>query len=202
MAGEDSYVYHISNPPRGINAVAKYYTGHTLSNITELRRKNILTKYYNDTEKVKTELEKNPNPLNQSIIINNEAVKLEYQVIPQGAIMLKNKEVPELDPNINTATILGQKRIRGFNISALEVSDKKEVLEDQKIFIEQKHIIPELKVYIRQFFIYVSDITGVFFEFASVNVKLFYDKKNRKIKIVITDLAASLSNPYWKNLIK
>lgn len=166
-----------------------------------------MNQYYIDTEMATLMFKENPNPKEQSIKIDGEEYNLEYIIVPQGKMILekeikvdylKERDVIRTENKLVKASV-GQKLINGLNMALLLNNETKISLDKtQAIFLKNDKLYNYLRDRIKEVFSYLSDSLKADFKFSAVNVKPFFDRENKKVTLVITDLARSLGS-YYRN---
>ena len=206
--GGDSNVFSITlNETEKPSSVVKLYDGPGINSIDPEKVEEILKQYFIDTERAKQKLEREPNPFRQSIKINKETFYLEYKIISQGTIfMKKEKEVSFIEDNKfkkskrMVKAQVGQKFIHGLNMDVLPSKDfiapNEECAENQAIFANNPDLCKKLNILIQELFENLSQSLVVSFSYGAMNAKPFIDYRNKKISIVITDLAGNLESYY------
>ena len=200
-SGADSEVSRVSNHEKNVDLVIKEYGRLESGPNHPQNAEEILKEYYSDTEKARKLTEKNPNPLNQSIRIGNEEIFLNYEIESQGLLMLENESVNETPKKMS----LGQRFIGGFNFSLLmerESAESKLVPDSQQVFINNPRLCRELHKMVLEFFVHLQKTLSVHFIYNPMNVKPFFDEKEKRVRIVITDLASNLRSYYEHKLEK
>jgi len=207
--GADSHVSHIVNPKKDIDVVVKEYDRIEFNSIDPKYAEEVLKQYYADTQKVKEMIEKNPNPLNQKIVIANENFSLDYRIVPQGSLLLERTKIVDVGDE-NYANIkrrqrkikmsLGQKFFKGLDLQSLiengNIREKRRAIDTQQIFLDNPKICIKLQKMVNMIFHYFSKKLNVYLAFDPVNVKPFLDKEGGKITVIITDLASNLKSYY------
>ncbi len=205
--GADSVVFRVRGD-REVDAVLKVYNGKHIKPKDAIHPKNlaeVLKGYYDDTEKAKEITDVNPNPLNQSVQIENEKYELAYEVVSQGSILFNGTSLVG-GKSERTIEVFGQRYVDGYNLKLLrmlgqysnpEVGTDARISnirkdETQAIFVGNVKLCAKLFDLINALFLYLKTSTRSPFDFDDLNVKPFIDRKTKKITIVITDLVADL----------
>lgn len=192
--GADSTVYSIAT--EGADSpefIAKLYDKDGFSFVEDENKRKTLEEYYRDTIKAQIILKDNPNPLNQTLTIDDEIYTFEYSIVPQGSIIFEEK---------SKHALFGQEFVAGLNLGDLYLPTRAKmppVDKNQTIFLNNLSFDSEVYEEIVNIFYYLSDQINRDFEPSMANVKPYLDKQNKKIIIKITDLAASLSYSYRRN---
>lgn len=193
-AASDSAVFRVKNYK--IDTVAKEYDKLNARVGPEVI-KEILQHYYADTEKAQSLLEKNPNPLNQAVNINNKKYSIHYIIVPQGGLMLENSNY-----SYNNPIVISQSFVDGLNLKDLyqgRISSKElvlkldEIKDEQKTFYKNEGVLNNISSECSDLFDYLNGKLDTYFIFASMNIKPFLKQEESKIEIFITDLAGSLA---------
>lgn len=193
--GQDSEVFTLSRKDSRI--IFKDYFLLTQKIGKELSQE-VLRHYYQDTKRAQQIFEQNPNPLNQQINLNGLDYKLNYTVVPQGALMLENPNsyFDENNQFHDSIVLAGQKHIKGANLGYIDLNQPKEDLVNNKQFQISKNIKfkSDLSHCLYDIFHFLNQKLGVEFTQSFHNVKPFVDLESKTIKIYITDLCASLQD--------
>ena len=154
----------------------------------------ILQCYYLDTERAQLLLEKYPNPLNQKIVLNRKSYDLEYVVIPQGGLLLEGNPNKDFKGESNSISA-SQKFIDGLNLKELEIGLYHQATETNgQAELESNHYFTEqMEVLGFRLIEHLNKNLGVEFGFALPNIKPFVIEDEKKIRVVMTDLAPSLA---------
>ncbi len=202
--GGDSTVYSINDDKTGeILGVAKNYDnlsgGFAGLNNPELTKK-ILSKYHQDTEKAFRMLEKDPNPLKQSMEINGENYLFKYKIVQQGDFMLAQRRKSSFsETEEEVPSLVGQEYVKGLNFELLVKMPRGAIpSEGQEIFAKNYDLYKKLEEMIKKFLIYLSETVGASFSFGAMNIKPFVNPRERSIDIIITDLSANIRSDYHK----
>lgn len=188
-SGLDSMVHSVNNQKKGRMFVEKKYYGHIY--------KEVLEKYYNDTEKAQKLLLTNPNPLGQTLLIDKQDFTLQYEIIPQGGISSEPEEE-------TLVSCYGQKYVPGLNLESLfslyydrDPNENETNIKSEKLLKNQEgllrlEILDGISDLTKKLFDYLSKKLAREFSFANVNVKPFLNTEEKSIKVCITDLAAHI----------
>lgn len=175
--GADSVVYRVANGERGVNHVLKKYRHKPFTSKPPSEQRRVLERYYDYTEQISEFINSNKNPLNQSIEVKegDKAVlyDLEYQLIPQGSIILKAGSF---------RSSFGQPFVSGMNL-----------YERMGKSINEK-FLSNLDHLIRNFFGFLEKKFKFNFHYSSRNVKFDINQEEKKVTVKITDLASSITD--------
>ena len=188
--GADSDIF-ILKTEKG-DMIAKEYYG-LRKNFKPEEVKFILENYYADTESAQQLLEQNPNPLNQSLELDNksilkldtQSIPIEYRVVPQGGMYLEDNEK-------HHQYVVSQKKVDGINLEKL-LYYKKHELDDQGVFTDSG-VRQQLTDYSRKMFGYINKSLDVHFIYDSSNIIPHFE--DNKAVIYITDLAGRIGDYY------
>ncbi len=201
--GWDSVVHSLTRPDNSDpSSVVKLYSESNFQTINPKDRRKVLEEYYTDTLKAMSILEKNPNPLSQSIQINGRKFSLKYKIIPQGKVLLEEagEDRGAIDNKVLALKAsFGQKFVAGLNLSYIRrhVGIDDDDFDKRQSFISGDSLLcSEIEDEAKRLFEYLSRELGVSFGFANVNIKPFLEEESGELLIVITDLAASLFKYY------
>ena len=157
----------------------------------------IAKEYYGLRKNFKPEevqlLEQNPNPLNQSLELDNksilklhtQSIPIEYRVVPQGGMYLEDNEK-------HHQYVVSQKKVDGINLEKL-LYYKKHELDDQGVFTDSG-VRQQLTDYSRKMFGYINKCLDVHFIYDSSNIIPHFE--DNKAVIYITDLAGRIGDYY------
>jgi hypothetical protein len=197
--GADSHVSLFNNETNKRFVLKEYKK--LAKNVGEKNVGEILSNYYKDTQRAMELLRENPNPLRQTIRIGQDTYSLYYEIIPQGGIILEDKDG---ESNKKVRTSFGQDYISGLNLLTvatlpIDTQLQQPYSETQGIFIDNTPLYNELLTSSSELFDYLSSEIDSYFTFSAANIKPFLDKKNKKLVIKITDLCALLSEYFNKS---
>lgn len=198
-SGGDSYVSKLTTEKSKVVTKEYDYLVNSLGNSLS---KEILIGYYADTERAQEILEKEPNPLNQSIQIDNKDYSINYIVVPQGGLLFESdRNVNYESSKVKSHISVSQKYISGLNMSNLAIGNftKEVVSANQSSLYQNYKSLREIRILVVELFSYLNDNPKVEFTTADMNFKPFLDKENSTLQVYITDLAGSLVEYFLKS---
>lgn len=198
-SGADSYVFKL-NKMESLPTIFKQY--RHLQERRQLSPDEIieaLNKYREDTQKVASLLEKNPNPIDQEVVTDSgENWQLHFVAVPQSANIQKDKD--------GFVYAEGQDFIAGENYGSLLVNKENEKLPAKEGY--ECFTLSDIGFYIpcdcleklSHFINKELEELGVKFSVVGLNVKPKIDRQQKILNMYITDLAASLYRSYIKDM--
>ncbi len=210
--GDDSSVSSVKNED-GFKVAVKEYNNPKFNWIRKEHQEAVLKEYYRDTDKAAEILKSNPNPLNQMIHVGEEEWPIEYKIVPQGAIMLEQSKNDLLYKDgafrveeKKSKALVGQEFIEGLHLRALKNKDHPSswetsaALQRQEMLWGNSEQCLQIENRTLTLFSHLSKTLSSHFTYSPINIKPFVDNENKKIVLIITDLASNLRDYYEKTL--
>ncbi len=195
-SGADSVVFSLTRPenPKPSSVLKVYNQGGINSLDPKNETRAVLEEYYADTLKAAKILERNPNPLNQSIEMSRRTYPLKYKIIPQGEVLLeeKGKHYKYDQLEVTHIASYGQEYVEGVNLTGLR-NPTMMVGKKQEPFVYDEGVFEQIFQNTNRLFDYLSKQIGVEFTVATMNLKPFLEEDG-SVLIIITDLAGNLED--------
>ncbi len=202
-SGQDSHVFYEPFPlnKKRTKRVVKVYEDLAERIKNPDLMNEILNTYRYDTKKIHDFLKNNPNPLDQNLIVGNERYDLLYEVTKKGTLDFKINDSDDAgtDFSLNVVNeipaVYGEKfiqeKVYPGEVEIYDYNSKKANSLPDK----WQRVLP----FINELFISLNEKFGTEFTRASMNLKIFLNSKDKKVHIVITDLAANIYDYFMKS---